>query len=480
MAPFIVESGQKERRHSRRRRHQEVHGAGFGDGRAAPSEDEGAGQFPQEVKAIGHGTVGSGDIRLPALRATTARFQAAIPFLADAGSGVVGPRIGRDMTGGGWFHFDAWRFYNLGWITGTSIVQVGGVGAGKSTTAKVAARRGVSEGRHVAIASDPKEEWTEVAETVPGSQILRLGSGTGKDRINPLEPGIRPPGLSDEQWRQEVSTRRQQLLVAIVSIMRSGQLMTDEEHNALDDALVDQSMGGTAPTIKGLIYRLRNPQEGSDQDKEVIEAGRSLSRALQRAVTGDLAGMFDDESSVKFDVDAPMMVMSTRTLLNKPQNVRAVASACTSFWIDSVVRSEDSGYWYVINEEGWSEMRDARAVELMDERQRLAGEVGLAPWMIMHEITDLNQVGAAGSAQRNQALGLLSKAQIKIIGQQSEATIDATAEALKLTEREAQKAQSLDQGEALWKIGRRSLIVKTLITRPEWEVMNTSKNRGGE
>ena len=479
MAPFIVESEEKQRR-GRRRRRQEVFDAGFGEGRLAPKVSDGAGQFPREGKSIGHGTVGSGDLHLPALRATSARFEAAIPFLADAGSGVIGPRIGRDMTGGGWFHFDAWRFYNMGWITGTSIVQVGGIGAGKSTTAKVGTRRGISEGRHVAIASDPKEEWTAVAETVPGAQILRLGSGNGRDRINPLEQGIRPAGLSDQDWRQEVSTRRQQLLVAIVSIMRNGQMMTDEEHNALDDALADQSMGDTAPTIKGLILRLRNPDPRAKQDPEVVTAGRSLSRALQRAVTGDLAGMFDDESSVSFDLNAPMLVISTRTLLNKPQNVRAVASACTSFWIDSVVRAEDSGYWYVVNEEGWSEMRDARAVELMDERQRLAGEVGLAPWTIMHEITDLNQVGAAGSAQRNQALGLLSKAQIKIIGRQSEATIDATAEALKLTEREAQKALTLDQGEALWKIGRRGLIVKTLITRPEWEVMNTSKNRGGE
>ncbi|MDN5822470.1 MAG: hypothetical protein L0H39_13420, partial [Brachybacterium sp.] len=286
-------------------------------------------------------------------------------------------------------------------------------------------------------------------------------------------------GRAGRAWlgARHLTARRQQLLVAIVSIMRSGKLMADEEHNALDDALDDLSKGGTTTTIRGLIYRLRNPLPQSDQDPEVVEAGRSLARALQRAVTGDLAGMFDDES---FDVNAPMLVMSTKTLLNKPQNVRAVASACTSFWIDSVVRAEDSGYWYVVNEEGWSEMRDARAVELMDERQRLAGEVGLAPWMIMHEITDLNQVGAEGSAQRNQALGLLSKAQIKIIGQQSEATIDATSEALKLTKREAEKVLSLDQGEALWKIGRRGLIVKTLITRPEWEVMNTSKNRSGE
>lgn len=481
MSPFVVESGAQERARERRRRHREIVEEGFAEGLLAPPETADAGVFPREGRSIGHGRVGSGDLHLPSLRATTARFEAATPFLADAGTGVMGPRIGRDMTGGGWFHFDPWVFYRLGWITGTSIVQVGGIGAGKSTTSKTATRRAIAEGRHVAIASDPKEEWVDVAATVPRSQVLRLGSGEGKHRINPLEPGIRPPGLSDEDWADEVATRRQQLLVVIVSIMRDGRPITDEEHTALSASLAALVETGRTPTIRGLIDRLRSMKDWNrEEDREVITAGRSLSRALQRVVTGDLAGMFDDESSVRFDVSTPMLVMSTRTLLNKPQAVKAVASACTSFWIDSIVRDPSSGYWFVVNEEGWSEMRDPKAVELMDDRQRLAGEFGLAPWMIMHEITDLDQVGDAGSAQRNQAQGLLSKAQVKIIHRQSESTIDLTASTLKLTPREAKRVLSLGQGEALWKIGRRGLIVKTLITRPEWDVMNTSKNRGGE
>lgn len=60
MSPFIMESDAKERRRERRRRHQEVVEAGFGAGRVAPSEAEGLGEFPQEGKTIGHGTVGSG------------------------------------------------------------------------------------------------------------------------------------------------------------------------------------------------------------------------------------------------------------------------------------------------------------------------------------------------------------------------------------------------------------------------------------
>lgn len=437
-----------------------------------PIADEG--QFPTIQPRMGKGFAGTGEVRRRAMRVSSERYQAATPFLADAGSGIRGPRLGLDKTGGGYFHFDAWEFYRARWITGTSMVQIGGVGAGKSTTGKTVARRAIGQGRKVALPSDPKGEWVPVARTVHGSQILSLGAG--RDRVNPLDEGLRPSGMSSDDWAAEIHTRRQQLIVAIVSIMRGGQLMSDDEHDALDTGLRDVEADRGVPTIRRLIAKL---EQLDGVDDEVKRAGRTLARGLRRTVSGDLAGMFDEESTVSFDMNAPMLVINTETLMRKPANVRAVASACASRWIDSIVRDRSSGYWYVISEEGWSEMRDPRAVELMDERQRMAGDDGTANWLIMHEIEDLNQVGPEGSAQRAQALGLLSKAQIKIVHKQSETAIDATVRALRLSDREGEKVLNLDQGEALWKIGKRSLIVRSLITRKEWEVFNTDERRGG-
>lgn len=409
------------------------------------------------------------------LRVSSARYGAAIPFLADAGSGVAGARLGKDVLGGGWFHVDPWEFYRRKWITGTSIVQIGGVGAGKSTTAKATARRLIAQGRKVAVPSDPKGEWARVAETVDGAQVLELGAG--KDRINPLDEGVRPAGLSDQEWADEVRTRRQQLLIAIISVMNGGRRIEPEQYTALDLALRDLERSTRVPTIRGMIERLRNP---SEQDREEVGgAGLPLAHSLRRAVSGDLAGMFDEESTVTFDRETTMIVISTRVLLRKPQIVKAVASACTSFWIDQVVRDETSGYWVVISEEGWAEMRDPKAVELLDERQRMAGEDGTANWLIMHELSDLNMVGEAGSPQREQAMGLLSKAQIKIVHRQSPAAIDHAIQALRLTMREADKVLSLAQGEALWKIGDRSLVVRTMITGREFPYYNTSSKRAG-
>lgn len=430
--------------------------------------------FPSAGRSVGAGYTTGGNLRRRAMRVSTVRYQAALPFLAEAGTGVRGPRIGLDKQGN-YFHFDPWVFYQMGWITGTSIVQIGAVGSGKSTFSKTVIRRAIAQGRKAALASDPKGEWTRVAETVEGSQVLRLGAYG--QRINPLDPGVRPAGMSDEQWRSETHTRRLQLLLAVISVMAEGRTIRPVEHTALDLALRSLEADGGTPTIRGLIYRLREPEESDRQD--VGDGGIEISHALRRAVTGDLAGMFDEESTVAFDTDSPMLVMDTRVLLNKPAHVRAVASTCTSFWIDSVTRDPASGYWYVVNEEGWSEMRDARTIELMSERQRLAGELGLANWLILHELQDLNEAGDMGSAQRAQALGLLSKAQIKIVHRQSETSIDETAQALKLTDREATEVLNLEQGEALVKIGRHTLVGTPMITRAEFDAFNTSAMRAG-
>lgn len=431
--------------------------------------------FPKSRPSLGSMSSGSA-LNLRSLRVTSARYGAAIPFLADSGTGVEGARIGRNLTGGDWFHFDPWIAYQKGWVTGTSIVQIGGVGAGKSTTAKATARREIAQGRKVAVPSDPKGEWGRVAATVKHSQVLEIGHRG--QRINPLDEGIKPDGVGEEEWLAELHTRRQQLLIAIISVMNEGRPFAPQQHTALDVALKRVCQRTSTPTIRLLIDQLFNPLH--EDLRDVGDVGEDLGHSLKRAVSGDLAGMFDQESTVKFGENTVMMVISTRTLLNKPHSVKAVASALTSFWVDSVVRDPRSGYWIVISEEGWSEMRDPKAVELLDERQRLAGEFGLANWLIMHEISDLDMVGSEGSSTRAQALGLLSKAQIKIVHRQSESAIEPTQRALRLSDREAEQVLNLRQGQALWKIGSRSLVVETLITAEEYRAFNTSGMRAGK
>lgn len=413
--------------------------------------------------------------KLPSHRVTSLRFGVATPFLAEAGIGNHGAVIGADLEAGGLFAMDPWELYRARHITGPSMLSIGLQGTGKSTTNKAMACRLIALGRKVAVASDPRAEWVRVAHAV-GGKVIEVGPGR-QARLNPLDPGTRPLGISDERWETLVTQRRRQIVATVLSLLRKGAALTEYEHTALDLALTRIFATYTEPTLVHVMEALLDP--APEARAVVSDHGEPLGLALRRLVTGDLAGMFDQPSTVEFDGQAPMLVIDTSALLGGAEEALAIATACTSAWLDAVVRAGSTDFWLIVNEEGWSAMRDPKAVELMDARQRLAGEWGIANMLIMHELKDLDMVGPEGSPQRNQALGLMSKAQVKIIHRQARETAPLMASTLGLTKREQELVTRLEQGVALWKIGAKSFLVQTQLTDGEMAVFNTDAKRAG-
>ncbi|SNS53951.1 hypothetical protein SAMN06309944_0707 [Micrococcales bacterium KH10] len=411
---------------------------------------------------------------LPYHRASAKTFGAATPWVVESGIGHRGAPVGIE-SGGSLFCLDPWELYRAGHITAPSMVAIGSVGSGKSSTVKTLACGLVALGRKIAVASDPKAEWVRIADVLGGDSI-RIGPGR-TERINPLDSGPRPPGLSDQEWHNRAMATRRSLLISIVTLLRHGQPLSALEHTALELALTRAVTTTQQPTIPDVMDALLNPDESTRQ--LVRDCGDPLGHALRRLVAGDLAGMFDQHSTVSIDPTKPMLVIDTSDLLSASPEVTAIASACTSTWLDSIIRARRTDFWLIITEEGWAAMRDPNAVARMDERVRLAGEWGIANMLIMHELADLDMVGDEGSPQRNQALGLLSKSQVKIVHTQSVTSIDATAKALALTRREADTVTALPQAHALWKIGRRSFIVRTRRTHAQGELFNTDERRAG-
>lgn len=413
--------------------------------------------------------------RLPAHRATSLRFGVATPFLAESGIGNAGAVIGADLEAGGTFAVDPWELYRLRHITGPSMLSIGLQGTGKSTTNKAMATRLIALGRKVAVASDPRAEWVRVAHAV-GGKVIEIGQGRSA-RLNPLDPGTRPVGIADDRWVMLISQRRRQLVTSVISLLRHGQPLTEYEHTALDLALTAVFEEVEVPTLVDVMNALLHPIKTTAD--LVGDKGEVLGLALRRLVNGDLAGMFDGPSTVNFDGDAPMLVIDTSALLGGAEEALAIATACTSAWLDSVVRAGSTDFWLIVNEEGWSSMRDPKAVELLDARQRLAGEWGIANMLIMHELKDLDMVGPEGSPQRNQALGLMSKSQVKIIHRQARETAPLLASTLGLTADEQEIVTNLEQGVALWKVGAKSFLVQTQLTPNEMAVFNTDAKRAG-
>lgn len=405
-------------------------------------------------------------------RASSLVTSYAYPFLTEEGLGTRGVWMGKlaDVSGGGDFVFDPYELYNSGYITGTSMVWIGTVGTGKSAGAKSFATRMATMGVKVTVASDPKGEWAPVAEAM-GGKVIAL-SPSGDHRLNPLDEGPRDSRLSDAAWARLVKSRRRLLLSSILPSLIDRDLKP-AEHTQLDIALdraADRAGGGVV-TIRDVYRWLVDPAQGEPTEPA---ADADVAHGMRRLVEGDLAGVFDGESTVTFDADAPMVVMDTSGFMGASGTLLSVAMTVVAAWVEAAVMDPEGGRRILVYDEGWRMLRDELMLLRMSEQWKLARQYGLCNLLIMHRITDLDMVGDQGSATRALAQGLLSDAEIRIVYRQEADVLEATKVSLGLTDREIDEVSSLPRGMGLWKIGKRPFLVSNILTEQELEVFKTS------
>lgn len=401
-------------------------------------------------------------------RATALRTSSAYPFLGEVGLGTNGVWMGKlgALSGGGDFVFDPYELYAAGHITGTSMVWLGTVGTGKSAGAKAFATRMTTHGVKVAVASDPKGEWAAPARAV-GGVVVAL-SPSGNTKLNPLDEGPRDSRLSDLEWEAMLRSRRRLTLAAIIPTLIN-RALTPQEHTVLDLALTRAVATAGTGTVT-----IRHVYQHVVDDADLKDAGLDVGHGLRRLVVGDLAGVFDGESTVKFDTTAPMVVMDTSGFMGASATLLSVATTCVASWLEAAVMDPAAGRRIVIYDEGWRMLRDEMMLLRMSEQWKLARQYGLVNLLIMHRLTDLDMVGDQGSANRAIAQGLLTDAEIRIVYRQEEDVLPLTKQLLGLTDAELHEVANLPLGVGLWKIGKRPFIVRNNLTEAELEVFNTS------
>lgn len=115
----------------------------------------------------------------------------------------------------------------------------------------------------------------------------------------------------------------------------------------------------------------------------------------------------------------------------------------------------------------------------MDAQWRLARWFGIANMLIFHKLSDLENVGNAGSAMRALATSLLANAETRVIYRQESDQLGATAEALGLTRTERALLPTLDTGQGLWRIRERSFVVQHQLHPVEAQLFDTSARLAG-
>jgi hypothetical protein len=206
----------------------------------------------------------------PGHRSTTARIQAAYPFVAEGGLGGRGVYVGRDVYGGS-FCYDPWELYGKE-LTSPNAVVIGIVGRAKSSLVKTYVLRQSVFGRQAWIV-DVKGEYERLAEAI-GVRPIALSPG-GQVRLNPLTPRGGP--------------ERQLNLLYSVAAAALERPLTPEEKRAGQEAItILARRSDREPTLPAVVDVLVHPSaemaEALAMDvSDIANAVRPMATSSARA-----------------------------------------------------------------------------------------------------------------------------------------------------------------------------------------------------
>ena len=443
--------------------------------------------LPAEGEAGPHQGRGSAGGWVRPSRATTRVLRTQYPFVAEEGLGSAGMYMGWDKLSRAAFCFDPFELYRRGMVSNPNITLLGSIGSGKSSLMKCLALRAAAFGYRTFIPGDVKGEWTNVVRAAGGA-VIRVG-GASRARLNPLDAGRRPERdaegrpVDDELWAKMVASQRQQLLAALASALL-GRPLDQEEHTALGAALeATVARGGVAliPTVMGELLEPSGLAElplGVRDGEHLASMGRAVGLALQRLVTGDLAGMLDGPSTVEFDPGAPMMSVDLQSIPQGSQ-VLPLIMTCTGAWMEAALRGVDMGQRFLIYEEAHRLMALPGLLDRMKDQFKLTRAWGTSNVVVLHRLSDLDAVGPAGSRERAVAEGLLADCSIRIVYRQEPDQLEATQATLRMSDPGVAAVSRLVPGSGLWMVGRRSFVVAHQRTAWEAGLTNTDAGMGG-
>jgi len=409
--------------------------------------------------------------------ATTRHLCAAYPLVAEAGLGHEGVLIGRDVLGGS-FVYDPFTLYRSGVVTNPNMVVIGQIGRGKSSFVKSYLWRQAVFGRSAWVI-DPKGEYGPLCRAWGVTPVaLRPG---GPVRLNPLDTG--EVVTTDGVDRIDEHAARRTSLTASLAVSCLGRDLLPRERAAIDAALgaadaAARAASMPAPTLPQVVNALLDP--GADAAAalrttrtELLEDGRDVALELRRLVHGDLRGMFDGPTTEGLRLDGPLVVLDLSAVYHSP--ALGVLMACAAAWLQSAVRATHRNQILLVVDEAWAILGNLGVARWLQSSWKLSRALGVANIAILHRLSDLAAVGAAGSEQVGLAEGLLADSETRVVYAQSPGEVARTGELLGLTDTEADLVSTLHRGTALWKVGRRSFLVEHHLGQDERWMVDTDR-----
>ena len=220
---------------------------------------------------------------------------------------------------------------------------------------------------------------------------------------------------------------------------------------------------------------LLNPQPGHAEslgtDTEGLRRdGRQVALELRRLVHGDLAGMFDGETSSGVELGAGMVVLDLSRLYASP--ALGMLMVCALSWLQSALVA-GSAKRLVVLDEAWAVLSHLATARWLQATFKLSRAYGVANVAVVHRLSDLKAAGQDGSQEQRLAEGLLADAETRVVFGQAPGEAERAGELLGLSRTEQMLLCQLPRGVALWRVGQTSYLVEHELSPEEKALADT-------
>ncbi|MFD3941787.1 hypothetical protein [Streptomyces sp. NPDC058579] len=384
-------------------------------------------------------------IRLPATQAAITA-----PLVASSTS-FPGIPIGRSLTDGRAFHLSP-VLVDAAVLPATNSLALGGLGSGKSTTAKARLRREILHHDHQAVVIDsfgedgPAGEWALLTRSL-GGKVIKAGEFT----LNPVSP-LLPPEV------------REQLVRSLIAAVEPSAL-THQSTHALQHALNNPKSGG----LGGLVDALVSPEAGRWPAPKLAEWGEGAAIALSRYTEGSLRGLFDGRDASLPETDLPIVSFDFSSLDRNSPAIPALMAAIAC-WVEHVWLPQSTAvHRHLVLEEAWQILLSPATAELIQRLLKNSRKAALSLDVVMHTLSDL------GDGRAQDLARLCEIAHIGRLGPEEAAAVGAL---LGLPAWAIARIPALEPGQAVWKVGPGFVdVVHTTLAQEEIRLTDTSTRR---
>ncbi|GHF74157.1 hypothetical protein GCM10010218_64090 [Streptomyces mashuensis] len=359
--------------------------------------------------------------------------------------------IGRSLLDGRPFHLSP-VLADTAILPSTNSLALGGLGSGKSTTAKVRTYREIRDHGHQAVVIDSfgedgvHGEWQPVVQAL-GGQVVQAGSFT----LNPCSD-LFPPQV------------REQLIRSLVVAVEPGALSHQATH-ALQHALNHPK----TTSLDALVDALVTPEDGRWSAQKLAEWGEGAAIALSRYTEGSLSGMFDGPDAALPETDLPILSFDFTGL---DRNSPAIPSlmAAVMCWAEHIwLRQSTAVHRHLVLEEAWQILLSPATSALIQRQLKNSRRAALSLDVVMHTLSDL------GDGRAQDLARLCEIAHVGRLGPEEAAVVGAL---LGLPQWAVDTIPTLGPGQAVWKVGPNYVdIVQTMLSEEEARLTDTSSRR---